>query len=87
MGKEIFTTRDTGGQFSGDTGISPPETTHPVPEFSIQFGPVDREVSDLIPSVAKIPGFREQLDGSNISFPLIFLIFGAFSGLGAVGVF
>ena len=61
VGKEILAAGDAGGELSRDPRIAPPETAHPVAEFSIQLGPVDREIADLVSAVAEVPRLGDQL--------------------------
>jgi len=59
--EKILAPGDAGGEFPGDAGVAPPETPHPVAVFSIQLGPIDGKIADLVTSVSEVPGFRDEL--------------------------
>lgn len=61
VGEKVLAPRDAGGELARDARVAPPETAHAVAEFSVQLGPVDREIADLITAVAEIPGFGDEL--------------------------
>src|SRR3990167_411738 len=58
---QVATSRQAGRHFRNDSSFSLPETAYSFPILSVPLGPLHWKIADLIPALAEVPGFGNQL--------------------------